>query len=490
MKDNHFEFQSTFKNTWQNLACMVLITDKNGDIIFTNKMFTTTSKFTPDDVIGKNYKTLFLNSLPENISQRIIDSLLKGKMWQGILTNKKKDNSIYYAKTTIAPIKNQKTTIQHFIIFMQEISEEEFLIESSQKILTHHLPSGIIIINNKNNIIYLNKYALKILKARRKDLINKQFDRLIQIAKGDRRVDLKEKIADKNRATIKEAIIIHGDSIIFSNLSIFKITHFEHQIGTILVMNNIASKKDRKEKTKMLTEIEKLRVFLMGFGHDFNNLLAITQLQLQSAEMFLEKDISKAKEKLKRVSEKLNEISKLISSFFESATSRPIPVKTDINALIKSIIGKLSEQFKEITFNLKEKGRFIILVDREKIKYTIEQILLNAIESQDYKGKVEITIEKANILETIALHLPEKEYLKISIKDYGKGIKKEHLPLLFTPYFTTKERTYEKQRGLSLAICNFNVQKHGGHIKVITEEGKGSEFIIFLPLSHKKQVNY
>ena len=490
MKEKDLEFQTIFKNTWQNLACMVLITDKNGHIIFTNKMFNTTSKFTTNDVIGKDFKTLFLTSLPENVSQRIIDSLLKGKMWQGLLINKKKDNSIYYAKTTIAPIKNKENTIQHFIIFMQEIREEEFLIESSQKILTHHLPLGIIIINNKNNIIYLNKYALKILKARRKDLINKQFDRLIQIAKGDRKIDLKEKIANKNRATIKEAIVIHGDSIIFSNISVFKITHFEHQIGTILVMNDITSKKNRKEKTKMLTEIEKLRVFLMGFGHDFNNLLAITQLQLQSAEMFLEKDIAKAKEKLKRVSDKLNEISKLISSFFESATSRPVLTKTDINALIKSIINKLSEQFKEINFNLKEKGRFTILVDREKIKYTIEQILLNAIESQDYKGQVNITVEKASILETISLYLPEKDYLKISIKDYGKGIKKEHLPLLFTPYFTTKERTYEKQRGLSLAICNFNVQKHGGHIKVITEEGKGSEFIIYLPLSHKKQINY
>ena len=490
MKEKDLEFQTIFKNTWQHLAYMVLITDKNGHIIYTNKMFNTITKFTTNDIIGKDFKTLLLKSLPEDISQKISNNLLKGEMWQGLLINKKKDNSIYYAKTTIAPIKNNKNTIQHFVVFMQKISEEEFLIENSNKILNNSISLGIIIVNNKNHIIYLNKFASNMLQTKRKELINKQFNRLIQIVQRNKKLNLNEKLANKNKATIKEAIIIHGNNIVVANLNIFRINHFDCQIGTILIIDNITSKKDKKEKTKILTEIEKLRVFLMGFGHDFNNLLAITQLQLQSAEMFLEKDIAKAKEKLKKASDKLNEISNLISSFYESATSRPVLVKTDINTLIKNIINKLSEQFKEITFNLKEKNRYTILVDREKIKYTIEQIILNAIESQDYTGQIDITIEKANILETIHLYLPEKDYLKITIKDYGKGIKKEHLPLLFTPYFTTKERTYEKQRGLSLAICNFNVQKHGGYIKVITQEGKGSEFIIYLPLSHKKQINY
>ncbi len=199
----------------------------------------------------------------------------------------------------------------------------------------------------------------------------------------------------------------------------------------------------------------------------------------------MEKDITRAKEKLKNVSDKLNEISKLISSFFETATSKPVFVKTDINAIVKSVVYNFSKQFNEIVFEIKEKEKFKIPIDREKIRYTIEQIIKNAIESQDYKGKVEITIEKASLAEILSLHFPLKDYIKIIVKDYGKGIKKEYLPLLFTPYFTTKERTSEKQTGLSLAICNFNVQKHGGHIKVITEEGKGSEFIIYLPFSPK-----
>lgn len=69
---------------------------------------------------------------------------------------------------------------------------------------------------------------------------------------------------------------------------------------------------------------------------------------------------------------------------------------------------------------------------------------------------------------------------KISIKDNGKGIPKEHLDKVFDFGFTTK--TEDEGTGLGLAICQGIVDKHKGSIELISELGHGTEFIISLPV--------
>lgn len=68
----------------------------------------------------------------------------------------------------------------------------------------------------------------------------------------------------------------------------------------------------------------------------------------------------------------------------------------------------------------------------------------------------------------------------ISIKDNGRGIPKEHLPKVFEFGFTTKPE--EEGSGLGLAICQGIVDKHNGSIKLISEVGQGTEFIVSLPV--------
>ena len=67
----------------------------------------------------------------------------------------------------------------------------------------------------------------------------------------------------------------------------------------------------------------------------------------------------------------------------------------------------------------------------------------------------------------------------VKIKDYGCGIPKENMSKLFTPFFTTKKMG--KGTGLGLAIAYGIIKMHKGDIKVKSEVGKGSEFILTFP---------
>ena len=70
-------------------------------------------------------------------------------------------------------------------------------------------------------------------------------------------------------------------------------------------------------------------------------------------------------------------------------------------------------------------------------------------------------------------------YVKISFADHGAGIAEDVLPRIFDPFFTTKEQG----SGLGLAVAYSIVKKHGGHIDVESEIGRGTTFRVYLPAS-------
>lgn len=76
-----------------------------------------------------------------------------------------------------------------------------------------------------------------------------------------------------------------------------------------------------------------------------------------------------------------------------------------------------------------------------------------------------------------------KEYLEIKISDTGCGISKEDLPKIFEPFFSTKG---QKGTGLGLAVIWGIIDNHNGTINVESELGKGTDFIIRLPLTQEK----
>ena len=73
----------------------------------------------------------------------------------------------------------------------------------------------------------------------------------------------------------------------------------------------------------------------------------------------------------------------------------------------------------------------------------------------------------------------------ISVKDNGFGIEEAHMHSIFEYYYTTKD----KGIGLGLPISYMIVKDHGGDIKVFSEKGKGTKFVVTLPLTQTQAEN-
>ena len=146
----------------------------------------------------------------------------------------------------------------------------------------------------------------------------------------------------------------------------------------------------------------------------------------------------------------------------------------DINLGLESTLVILNSMFKD-RINVKRHYDEIPYVEcfPGKLNQVFLNLLTNAFHAidQKFKGKQGGKI-------TIKTYYKD-DLVYISIKDNGVGIKEELKDKIFDPFFTTKD--VGEGTGLGLAIVSQTVAKHHGSISLVTEEGKGCEFIIKIP---------
>jgi signal transduction histidine kinase len=104
-------------------------------------------------------------------------------------------------------------------------------------------------------------------------------------------------------------------------------------------------------------------------------------------------------------------------------------------------------------------------------------ILTNAIQAINTKKE-----KSSNETIVISTKDVENSRIQISIKDSGIGMTEDVKHRIYEPFFTTKD--VGEGTGLGMAIVFKIIQKHEGHIDIISEPCKGSEFIITLPHKH------
>jgi CheY-like chemotaxis protein len=100
-------------------------------------------------------------------------------------------------------------------------------------------------------------------------------------------------------------------------------------------------------------------------------------------------------------------------------------------------------------------------------------------------GVIEIRAENAGGPDLTDLKPPSRtgKFVRISIRDHGMGIPPEHLPRIFDPYFTTKQ----KGSGLGLTTAYSIIKRHDGRISVDSKVGSGTVFTITLPATAERR---
>ncbi len=114
--------------------------------------------------------------------------------------------------------------------------------------------------------------------------------------------------------------------------------------------------------------------------------------------------------------------------------------------------------------------------DPDQLQQVFLNLVLNAIQSMPGGGALRLSASRKECSRE-GLEERKRQYVEISVEDTGRGMEKEILQDIFTPFFTTKE----KGTGLGLMVTQGIIQEHEGWIDVQSEVGKGSAFKVYLP---------
>jgi signal transduction histidine kinase len=137
-------------------------------------------------------------------------------------------------------------------------------------------------------------------------------------------------------------------------------------------------------------------------------------------------------------------------------------------------------------------GGLTVDVDAALLEQALTNILANAVDACQGKGTVTVSLktsrhytESVRLNRHVELLLPgqsgkEEQFLRIHIRDNGPGIPLEVQDRIFVPFFTTKKTG----TGIGLSMAQKIVHAHGGVLDMDSEVGKGTEFIIKIPMRH------
>ena len=165
-----------------------------------------------------------------------------------------------------------------------------------------------------------------------------------------------------------------------------------------------------------------------------------------------------------------------------SSRMEPSKEAMDLNELIREVLRVLNHAFLErqarVDLDLAE-DLPLLHADRGLLQQALFNLFNNAMEAIPVKGKILVSTRMESVkTEDLEQLEGSGTVFVINIEDNGEGISRENLEHIFEPFYTTR---MGYGTGLGLSITYGIIQKQGGRIRVESELGKGTKFIICLP---------
>jgi two-component system sensor histidine kinase AtoS len=244
------------------------------------------------------------------------------------------------------------------------------------------------------------------------------------------------------------------------------------KIGALVIFQDITEIKALEEKLRQADRLVALGTLSAGLAHEIKNPLSAikTFVQLLPQKMgnpaFMEKFHV-------TVPREIDRINQLVEDLLELTRTRIRPrVDLNVDALILQVIDLHGEELKkrEIAFeNHLERTLPPIQGDAETLYRAFTNLIINAIQAMPNGGILFISSELDSSSSSI----------KLTFKDTGIGMDEMTTKNIFNPFFTTKD----KGAGLGLALTRKIIENHKGTIEVTSERGKGSLFVLKLPVA-------
>jgi two-component system sensor histidine kinase HydH len=333
--------------------------------------------------------------------------------------------------------------------------------------LVENMPIGLVAADGKGDLIAFNQTAEAILGRSAGEALGRKAE---EILPGSCR-EIFRQLAEKGGLIEREidCTVAEGKTIPLEVIATALSGEDGSFVGHVLLFRDLTEMERLKQEVARNQRLASLGGLAAGVAHEIRNpLSSIKGFATYFRERYRENAADR--ETAEVMIREVDRINRVITQLLEFArpmamNRTPASLQSLIRHSLRTVEGQAREKGVSIESDLPPEIGPVSL-DSDRIGQVLLNLCLNSLAAMETGGTLRVSLGRAG-----------RQTIRIDIADTGAGIRKEDLPRVFDPYFTTKP----SGTGLGLAIVHRIVEAHGGEIRIESETGRGTTVTLLLP---------
>ena len=502
------EEQTRYKELLENVDDAVYIMDLNGNILEANEAAYSQLDYTPEKFFELKLKKI----IPEHDANLILYQLVEKAQVQ---TQPRINLETLHLKKngTRLPVEIHSRAISYrgkkvILNVARDVSKrieaEKALRESEERYrsVVENSRDGIVVLNHDLKILFANERFSEILGHPRIEIEGRDFRKYLEPAEHRNieahflKIQKGEKLNSGPVCTIiresGEARSVKISANRFQDSS--EKERIVSQISDITDQLRAESEKQHLEAQLMHAQkMEAIGTLAGGIAHDFNNILMGIQGYLSLMRLGNDSETTQDGQHdkyIQGIEDNVMSAANLTEQLLGFARKGKYTLRsTCLNDIIDRSTRMFMRTKKEITLHKRcQEDIWNVEVDQGQIEQVLINLFLNAWHAMPEGGDLYIQTENVALSDAHCKPFEVKggNYVKLAVTDSGIGMDQDTIGRIFEPFFTTKE--IGKGTGLGLASAYGIIKNHKGIIRVYSEQGHGTTFVIYLPASEAEEI--
>lgn len=334
---------------------------------------------------------------------------------------------------------------------------------------------GILLLDPNHRIELANPAAQTFLSALSEATVGDVLSSL-----GER--PLSELLKSPPKNAPRHELVITGPPEQIFELSAHPLRESKETTGWVLLLRDVSLERQHQQYIQKQDRLATVGQLAAGIAHDFNNIMVVitlyAQTLLKTAQL-----TGKGRQRLVTIHKQAQRAVNLIGQILDFSRSSimeraPLNLLVFLKELEKLMRRTLPENI-HLVLDYKNSD-YTINADPTRLQQIFMNLAINARDAMPEGGTLHFELTRHRFKCSCPLpHMPLGEWIQIDVTDTGIGMSPEVQEHLFEPFFTTKPPG--KGTGLGLAQVYGIVKQHEGYLDVVSQEGEGTKFTIYLP---------
>ena len=370
---------------------------------------------------------------------------------------------------------------------LRAVNEELRKTEERLRLITDAIPASIAYIDRSMTVSFANRRYAELFGRTSDQVVGRSIKEILGPRLFSRlRAYLAPAFAGRSAAFDYTHTSGDGEVLITQNVLIPEVAEDAQVLGIFVLCLDITAAKKAEGALREAQKMTAIGQLAGGLAHDFNNLLTVVVGNLRSLKNEVDADLAEEYiEPAIRAGDRGVDITRRLLAFARRQPLEAIAVNVAhiVTRTAELLRGSLPSTI-AITCSV-EASPWSAMSDPNQLESALVNLALNARDAMPRGGTLTMGVANQTFPAGALFgdHPVTGEFVNIGVTDTGTGIDPATLSRAFEPFFTTKP--FGIGSGLGLSMVYGFVKQSGGHIRIVSEVGKGTCVSFLLPRAHR-----